>query len=135
MAKLKMNFSQNPDVYITKQAGIRNQRPRIYKVHNHLFLNFFKVENLLHCVIKQTICNCHFKVVRFGITIIPLKPQQLKVHCTAVNERMKKTKKHKTITEKLDLLDRYEIISLVSQREAAERLGSQQRIIARLIKK
>ena len=51
MAKLKMNFSQNPDVYIKKQARIRNQRPRIYKVHNHLFLNFFKVENLLHCVI------------------------------------------------------------------------------------
>ena len=49
MAKLKMNFSQNPDVYIKKQARIRNQRPRIYKVHNHLFLNFFKVENLLHC--------------------------------------------------------------------------------------
>ena len=53
MAKLKINFSQNPDVYIKKQAGIRNQRPRIYKVHNHLFLNFFKVENLLHCVIYK----------------------------------------------------------------------------------
>ena len=44
-----MNFSQNPDVYIKKQARIRNQRPPNYKVHNHLFLNFFKVENLLHC--------------------------------------------------------------------------------------
>ena len=53
MAKLKMNFSQNPDVYIKKQARIRNQRPRIYKVHNHLFLNFFKVENLLHCVFSR----------------------------------------------------------------------------------
>ena len=53
MAKLKMNFSQNPDVYIKKQTRIRNQRPRIYKVHNHLFLNFFKVANLLHCVISQ----------------------------------------------------------------------------------
>ena len=52
MAKLKMNFSQNPDVYIKKQARIRNQRPRIYKVYNHLFLNFFKVENLLHCEIN-----------------------------------------------------------------------------------
>ena len=53
MAKLKMNFSQNPDVYIKKQARIRNQRPRIYKVLNHLFLNFFKVENLLHCEISK----------------------------------------------------------------------------------
>ena len=53
MAKLKMNFSQNPEVYIKKQARIRNQRPRIYKVHNHLFLNFFKVENLLHCVVIE----------------------------------------------------------------------------------
>ena len=56
MAKLKINFSQNPDVYIKKQARIRNQRPRIYKVHNHLFLNFFKVENLLHCVIGHRVC-------------------------------------------------------------------------------
>ena len=55
MAKLKINFSQNPDVYIKKQARIRNQRPRIYKVHNHLFLNFFKVENLLHCVMNINI--------------------------------------------------------------------------------
>ena len=55
MAKLKMNFSQNPDVYIKKQARIRNQRPRIYEVHNHLFLNFFKVESLLHCVLNQNL--------------------------------------------------------------------------------
>ena len=47
---------------------------------------------------------------------------------------MKKARKDKTIAEKLDLLDRYKTFSLVSQREAAERLGVSRRLLQGLIK-
>ena len=47
---------------------------------------------------------------------------------------MKKARKDKTITEKLDLLDRYKTFSLVSQREAAERLGVSRGLLQGLIK-
>ena len=67
-------------------------------------------------------------------TSIPLKPKQLKVRCTVVYERMKKARKDKTIAEKLDLLDRYKTFSLMSQREAAERLGVSRGSLQGLIK-
>ena len=47
---------------------------------------------------------------------------------------MKKARKDKTIAEKLDLLDRYKTFSLVSQREAAERLGVSRGLLQGLIK-
>ena len=47
---------------------------------------------------------------------------------------MKKARKDITIAEKLDVLDRYNAFSLVSQRETAERLGDSRGLLQGLIK-
>ena len=47
---------------------------------------------------------------------------------------MKKARKDKTIAEKLDLLGWYKMFSLLSQCEAAERLGVRRRLLHGLIK-
>jgi len=54
--------------------------------------------------------------------------------CFSLRYGMKKTRKDRTIAEKLELLDRYKTLSHFSQCEAAERLGITRGFLQGLLK-